>query len=139
MNIKRRSGFTLLEVIIVIIIIGVLASLALPRLFSTIEFARANEAMSAFQALRGSLERCYLARGGNYTGCQVNSNLDVQDPAGSINAHFTYTISGQSVTDYTITARRNTRDGGNTADIVQLSQTSSAITRTGTGAFAGIQ
>ena len=33
---KNKSGFTLLEIIIVIIIIGILASLALPKFFKTV-------------------------------------------------------------------------------------------------------
>ena len=44
-TLKRKKGVTLLEIIIVVIIIGVLASLALPRLFSTVEFSRSAEAI----------------------------------------------------------------------------------------------
>ena len=139
MNMKHKSGFTLLEIIIVIIIIGVLASLALPRLFSTVEYSRATEAFSAIQALRGSLERCYLGRGGNYTGCDIGV-IDVENPAFSNNSHFTYTITGQNVTGYVVTAFRNTRDGGGgTANSILLTQAAAGITRTGTTAFQGVQ
>lgn len=60
---KKRSGFTLLEVIIVIIIIGVLTSLALPRLFSVIEGSRATEALANIATLRRAVERYYLMNG----------------------------------------------------------------------------
>ena len=43
---KNKSGFTLLEIIIVIIIIGILASLALPKFFKTVEYSRSMEALT---------------------------------------------------------------------------------------------
>src|SRR5258706_7949874 len=101
MNLKQKSGFTLLEIIIVIIIVGVLASLALPRFFRTIEFSRSTEAFSGLQVIRGGLERCYLGRGFVYTTCTLGV-LDVEDPGASPNAHFGYTVAGQSGTGYTI-------------------------------------
>ena len=138
MNIKKnKSGFTLLEIIIVIIIVGVLASLALPRFFSTVEFSRSQEALSTIAAIRGALERCYLSKGGNYTACALG-NLDIDNPASSPNAHFAYVISGQTVALYVITATRNTLDGGVATDTVILSQNASTVTRAGTTAFHGL-
>ncbi len=141
MNLNKKSGFTLLEIIIVIIIVGVLASLALPRFFSTVEFSRSTEALTSMTALRQSLERCYLANAGSYTGttpCLI-TNLDLEDPGTSPGNHFTYTISGQSATGYTVLATRNTRDGGSATGKITLTQTSTGVTRTGEGAFVGIK
>jgi type IV pilus assembly protein PilE len=134
----NKSGFTLLEIIIVIIIVGVLASLALPRFFSTVEFSRSTEALASLTAVRQSLERCYLQRSGNYNGCTL-ANLDIENPTNSPNAHFTYTIGGQDATSYTITATRNTRDGGSSSSTIALSQTSSGVGRVGASAFVGLQ
>ncbi len=139
MNIQtNRSGFTLLEIIIVIIIVGVLASLALPRFFATVEYAKSTEALGSISALRQSLERCYLQRGGTYVGCTL-ATLDMNDPGTSPNAHFGYGISGASVTGYVITATRNTLEGGTATDVIRLTQTATGVTRSGTGSFAGLQ
>ncbi len=136
--IKNRSGFTLLEIIIVVIIVGVLASLALPRFFSTVEFSRAQEALSAIATIRGGLERYYVSKGNTYVAA-TTANIDTGDPlAGQPNAHFALTVGTTSISAYTITATRNTLDGGVATDTVVLTQTVGGITRSGTTAFAGI-
>ena len=136
---KNQSGFTLLEIIIVIIIIGVLASLALPRLFSTVEFSKSSEALSSISSIRSSLERCYLQSGGSYATCGAFANLDINDPSTSPNAHFTYQFLGVGATAYTIRANRTTFDGGNASSYVQVTQTTNAVTRLGVGDFKGIK
>ena len=90
---KIIGGFTLLEIIIVIIIVGVLASLALPRFFNLIEFSRSTEALTNIGAIRQAMERCYLMNNGKYGPC-TKSKLDIDDPDTSPNAHFTYDASG---------------------------------------------
>jgi prepilin-type N-terminal cleavage/methylation domain-containing protein len=138
MNLTKKSGFTLLEIIIVIIIVGVLASLALPRFFATVEFSRSTEALQNASVVRQSLERCYLGRSGTYVGCTLTA-LDVENPGGSPGAHFTYTITGQTAVLYTIQARRNAVDGGDTTSQIFIEGGGAGVTRSGTGAFAGVR
>src|SRR3989338_3754914 len=93
---NNKSGFTLLEIIIVVIIVGVLASLALPRFFSTVEFSRSTEAFNAIGVIRQSVERCALLNDQVYTTCNAFGNLDAEDPSSSAGniagSHFNYTI-----------------------------------------------
>ncbi len=140
---NKKSGFTLLEIIIVIIIVGVLASLALPRFFATVEFSKSTEALTSLGVLRDSLERCYVAAGGTYNpaaGACAIGNIDVADPSAVPGARFTYAVSGQSATGYVITAERNTVDGGGgTTNWITITQTSTGVARAGGGAFVGIK
>lgn len=121
-----KKGFTLLELIIVIIIIGVLTSLALPRLFTTIEYSRSTEAIAAFSSIRASLERCKLRTGSYSTeNCGPNglsfARLDIENPGLAPNAHFSYLLTlapdggGSEINNYYIQASRNTLDGGDGA------------------------
>ncbi len=136
---KSNPGFTLIEIMIVVIIVGVLASLALPKFFSTVEYSRSQEALSAIATVRGGLERYYVSKGNRYSGA-TTANIDTGNPlAGQPNAHFSIAVDSTTPAGgYTIRATRNTVDGGIATHTVVLTQTTSAITRGGTTAFAGI-
>lgn len=98
---RAQRSFTLLELVIVVVIVGVLASLALPRFFRLIERARAVEGLQALRVIHQAIERCYLMRGArdlnDYLYCQPDlgwDRLDIDNPFVSPGAHFRY-VSGQ--------------------------------------------
>ena len=131
---KNKSGFTLLEIIIVIIIIGVLASLALPRFFRTVEYSRASEALASLGAIRQSFNRCYLFDS-NYTICGNDwESLDI----GNMSAEstlFNY-VSVSGLTTFIITAQRTTTDGGDGVSVITIDQDGN---KGGSGYFTNIR
>ena len=138
MNMKNKKGFTLLEIIIVIIIVGVLASLALPRFFSTVEYSRSTEALNALGVIRKSVVRCGMVND-NVNGCDSFGAIDIDDPGSEPGAHFTYSIAVTAANAFTVTATRNTVNGGTSGDTVALSVSGTGQTRSGTTAFASIK
>ena len=129
----NKKGFTLIEILIVIIIIGVLASLALPRFFKTVEYSRGTEALTSLSSLRQSMGRCYL-KGTSFINCAMG-NLDVDDPSGAVRAHFSYTIIAPGASTFVLRATRNTLDGGTAGETITITDDG---TRNGSGNFAGI-
>ena len=55
MNMKKSQGFTLLEVMVVIVILGILASMVVPNLMGSQERANMQKAVSDVTALETSL------------------------------------------------------------------------------------
>jgi type IV pilus assembly protein PilA len=98
----KKKGFTLLEVLVVIIIIGILAALALPQYMKTIKKARVAEATSNIGSIKGAEIR-YYQENGSLT--EDLSLLDVEDPGKIKNAYFSYTVSGDSLDTITIEAK----------------------------------
>ena len=134
-----QTGFTLLEVIIVVIIVGVLMSLAVPRFFNVVEQSRGAEALNNLSDLRRSMVRCQL-RQNSYLNCDAFSNLDLLDPSTAPNTHFTYSIRLGGTTAFTLTATRNTNNGGDNTSTISLSHDDLAgtVTRSGSTPFSGI-
>ena len=58
------TGFTLLELVVVVVIIGILAALAIPQYMITTERARSAEGVLILGAIRGSQLRYYQQWGG---------------------------------------------------------------------------
>jgi prepilin-type N-terminal cleavage/methylation domain-containing protein len=65
MNLKKENGFSLIELLIVVVLIGIIAAIAVPALRKSV---RATENQSAFSSLRsiGQAQAGYYSRGNRY-------------------------------------------------------------------------
>ena len=121
-RLNNKSGFTLIEIIVVLIIIGVLASIALPNLFSNIPRSKAATALASADAYKTVLETCY--------GQNTNTKPNVAP----------CTLAGQSLTATIQTISIALADGGNpaagTAGAGTLNYTLTGTDNSGAGVVA---
>ena len=92
---NRKDGFSLIEILIVIVILGVLSAIAIPNYLGAQKKAARAEAKSNLESLAIALEQYYAVNGnygadGNYTYCQTENTGDSCYPRGWNNNASTY-------------------------------------------------
>jgi prepilin-type N-terminal cleavage/methylation domain-containing protein len=132
---RNQGGFTLVELMIVVIIVGILAAVAIPMYQGATERAKASEAVAALGTIRGAM-RVYYAEHGTYVnanfidGAQVTAGsvLDVSDNdlLGRYFSSPCYTFSGDAAAAaFTIQC-----DGGALGNVAPNASEVSSIVRT---------
>jgi general secretion pathway protein G len=76
---NRRSGFTLVELVVVVMILGILAAVAAPRLLQTSDTATENGLKQTVAVIRDAIERFAAERGGALPGANGNSATFLTD------------------------------------------------------------
>ena len=75
----KNRAFMLIELLVVVLIIGILAAIALPQYQTAVEKSRLTEAMVIMRAIRDAQLRYYLANG-TYAGQTKIADLDITIP-----------------------------------------------------------
>ena len=105
-RLRRTQGFTLIELMITVAIVGIVAAIALPSYSSYVRKTRRADAMATLSQDQTTLERCYAA---NFTyavpPCATPS-------AASLKGYYTIAATSTATT-YTLTA---TATGSQAAD-----------------------
>src|SRR5262245_39609163 len=78
---RRSSGFTLVEIMVVMVILGVLAATVVPKFIGTTHDAKVSAAKSQVSELESALERFYVNMD-RYPTTDEGLKLLVEPPAG---------------------------------------------------------
>jgi len=77
---QRRRGFTLIEVLIVVIILGILATIAIPQFSNMVKRARLAEAWTNLAAIRTAQSVYYLDEDAYASAIGDLSDLQLMNP-----------------------------------------------------------
>jgi general secretion pathway protein G len=139
---RSTRGFTLLEILVVLVIIGMIAGLVGPRLFTRVDASRVQTADTQVQMLRGALETYRLDMGrfptteqgldalyyrpseGQASGSWTGPYIDEPAPDDPWNAPYQYrreaSVHGLPFVLYSFGANGELGGEGNDADVGYL-------------------
>ncbi|WP_153161557.1 prepilin-type N-terminal cleavage/methylation domain-containing protein [Zoogloea sp. 1C4] len=74
---KKQAGFTLIELMIVVAIIGILAAIAVPQYQTYTKKAKFSEVVQATQPYKLGVELCYQNNANTLTNCVAGTSPDI--------------------------------------------------------------
>ncbi len=110
-NTGPRKAFSLVELAVVVIIIGVLAAFGVPRMLKSVERSKAAEAFKYLAAVRAAQER-YQAREGTYASVLTDLDMEQSAPKYFTVGTVAAGVSGSLEDSWTLTLTRQGASAG---------------------------
>lgn len=109
---RAQRGFTLMEVLITIVIVGILSAVAIPQYTQYVTRSRTAEAFSALGAAQAAAEQFW-------SNTRSYANFDTSPTFPTATPNFTYALSSADQSGYKITATGRAKMAGFTYTIDQ--------------------
>jgi type IV pilus assembly protein PilA len=115
---KSRRAFTMVELMVVVLIVGILAAVAVPLMSGRIDSSKWSEGKAAMGTIASAL-RAYAAEKGSFASAPTLSNVGITDNDldGTYFSHEAYALTSASASNgqvsyvITCTAASSTRSG----------------------------
>ena len=109
-----KKGFTMIELIFVIVILGILASVAIPRLAATREDAEISAAVANLRTLVSDVSAYYTAKGFETNANKITAkwnqitNVPLSKPEESISTSTSLKVGGKDCIDFLVKDKADT-------------------------------
>lgn len=118
---KPMTGFTLMELMIAVVVVGILAAIAIPAYQSQIQKTRRADAQGALSGFANAMERRFTdqntytgaANGGGDTGSPASAVFPSEAPLDGGDKYYDLTISAAATGSYTLRATPKGAQAGN--------------------------
>src|SRR6478609_9436757 len=113
---NEESGFTLVELLVVMLILGILAAIAIPAFFSQRDKGYDSDAKANARTVQTALETYAVDHNGSYVGATMTNLADIEGTIGDMTGTGggTVALSGLASNTYTVTATSKSQNNGRT-------------------------
>jgi type IV pilus assembly protein PilA len=129
-RLRGEGGFTLIEILIVVVILGILAAIALAMFTTQKDKAHDADAKSNAAGLAASMKSCYVETA-DYNDCDgsgANDKLSITGlPMGAAAGQVSANVSGAS--SFVVTAVSRASNGGGTHKFMVTESSAGPLTR----------
>jgi type II secretion system protein G len=77
MHVYRKKGFTLMELLLVVVILGILAAVAIPRMAKSSGDAKANACKANIALINSQIEQWSISNSGQYPADQTGFTANI--------------------------------------------------------------
>lgn len=81
---QKQQGFTLVEMLIAVAIVGILAAIAYPAYMDSVKKSRRTDAQTALLGLAGAMERQYTVAGAYNADTDTSGNADIDEDGNGV-------------------------------------------------------
>lgn len=126
---QQQNGFTLIELMITVVIVGILAGIAYPSYQDSVMKSRRADAKGALLGLANAMER-HFTETNSYLGAGTTSNntgsptiFSTTSPVGGGTAYYNLTINAVTASTYTLYATPTGAQANDRCGTLSLTQT----------------